>query len=155
MSQNLEFGENNRIILFKKDNGTVVKIKPTKWKNIDDVTRSLENILTQYTINDGFLGTVFSPTNRMTWNSIEYLLEYHELVGNGKLNLEDLEHLDIDDLRLLFITETGTTSFEGRSIPNDKVILPSMFAVINSLDFFAILRKAIQARENNLTEQIQ
>lgn len=151
---NLEFGDKNRTILFRKKDDSIVQIKPTKWKNIDDVTKMLENILSQYTIADGFLGTVFKPTNRTTWDSITSLLDYHELIGNEKLKIEDLEHLDIDDLRRLFVTETETTSHEGRSVPNNKVILPSMLAVINSLDFFEILRVAIEAREKNQAESL-
>lgn len=156
MTQNLDFGTNNRTIILMKESGTVVKLKPTTFGHIDDILQLLETLLVQYFHHDGALGTIFRPSNRTTWDAIAKLLDFHTLVGGGKLGMEDLSHLDIDDLRRLFLTQTETTNELGHSKPEDKRLAPCMLSVLNGLDFLEILRQAIHQDLNtnsSLTEQ--
>lgn len=156
MSHNLDFGDDNKVILLRKVDDTVVKIKPTNWINIDKVMNLLETLLTEYLLNDGTLGNVFRPKNKTTWDAISALLDLHPLVAGENLSLEDLHHLDVDELKSLFITRTGKISESGERIPEDKTIVSSMIGVINSLDFLEILRAGNLNRQTHLeslTEQ--
>ena len=153
MTQNLEFGTNNRTIIFRKSDSSVVKLLPTTFGNIDNVMHLLETLLEQYFHYDGALGAIFRPSNRTTWNTIDKLIKHHSLVGGGMLEMKDLEHLNIEDLRLLFLTQTELTNDLGYSIPEDKRLAPCMFSVLNGLDFLEILREAIDKDMNSLTQQ--
>ena len=153
MTQNLEFGSNNRTIIFRKNDESIVKILPTTFGNIDTIMQLLETLLVQYFHHDGALGAIFRPSNKTTWNTVSKILKHHSLVGGGMLDMKDLEHLNIEDLRSLFVTQTGLTNELGYSVPDDKRLAPSMLSVLNGLDFLEILRLAIKKDMDSLTQQ--
>ena len=155
MTQNLEFGTNNRTIIFRKSDDTVVNLLPTPFGKIDEVMKLLETLLVQYFHHDGALGAIFRPSNKTTWDSIGKVIKFHPLVGGGMLDMKDLEHLNIEDLKELFLTQTEATNELGYSVPEDKRLAPCMLSVLNGLDFLEILRLAIKKDMNphSLTEQ--
>lgn len=153
MTKNLNFGDNNRSIILRLNDESDVCLTPVNWVHIDKLTIALERLVANYMKLEGALGDLFRPSNKGTWRMIEEILNYHNVIGKDKITKENLSHFDIDDLRNLFITQTNTVTEEGNSVPNNGRLDPSMLAVINGLDFLAILRQMLKVSESLETEQ--
>ena len=154
MTRNLDFGKNNRSVILYLNNKSEVHLTPVNWVHIDKLTTALETLVAHYMNLDGALGELFKPSNHTTWQMVEEILNYHNVIGKEKLTKEDLSHFDIDDLRNLLITQTNNVTEEGNSIPDNGRLDPSMLAVVNGLDFLAILRQMLKIRESLETEQV-
>lgn len=152
---NLELSDDKRKVRVRLSNNTILSLKPVLWKDLDDFIELSILITKEFFKTNGALGSFFRPANTVVWDLIHKLCAITPLVGAAeKLQRDHLTQLDLDDLCRLFVTATDTTDDEGWISPEDNKLKPSLLAVINSVDFFEVLRIAVERRKEEQKKEV-
>ncbi len=145
---NLELSDDKRKVRVRTTSGKILSCKPVVWKDLDDYIE-LAILLTKEFFNcNGALASFFRLQNTVVWDLIDKVCAITPIVAaTEKLQRSDLENLSLDELAQLFVTATDAKDDEGWLSPEDNRLKPSLLSVINSVDFFEVLRIAVERRK--------
>ena len=145
---NLELSDDKRKVRVRTASGKILSCKPVLWKHLDDYIELAILLTKEFFKCNGALASFFRLQNSVVWDLIDKVCAITPAVGTAeKLKRTDLEALSLDELAQLFVTATETKDEEGWLSPEDNRLKPSMLSVINSVDFFEVLRIAVERRK--------
>lgn len=142
----IELVSNNRKVKLTREDGSIVFISACKWKDLDNLHTYIAELLEMLVGCNGYIGQLLSPSNTGFWSIVDSICNI--LVTDGKDITKDdfLWSEDYQEVLTKFFL-TATTTLNGSGAVQGTAE-PSYLSVINGLDFFTILNKALQLQAN-------
>lgn len=149
----LRLSEDNKTILLSSSDNLHI-IKGVAFKNYKVICEYQRELLTILLEANGQVGTILE--NEKSSNLIKKI---NKLLNLDKETINSIEELDLDQYFSLYFTQNTKQDELGRKVlvstENNNTVLdisPSLISVINGVDFFSQVSKALEIIKNQMQE---
>lgn len=126
--------------------GTEAIVKPSSWKDLEDIEILQKELIKQLVDKDGAIGSLLKGSNKKFWGTCEKLASLLNVVGEPEKGIDLNKIEDVDQIVRIFITTSQKRHPETGGIYTEagEPLERSEVCRINGLDFLDLLNEIIE-----------